>query len=165
MVDSEFLQKGKEYSELPDAYIIYISEEDIWKAGKTTYSVVKSFAGTDIEYDDGVKILYVNTHVDDGSETAGLMKYFTEADPYDDSQGDLSKRIHFLKCEEGGQEIMCEVTERLIEMGIEQGLEQGIVKNKLETVQASLKQGLSIEIIAAITGFTVEEIKKIAASK
>jgi len=92
------------------------------------------------------------------------MKYFIEADPYDDSQGDLSKYIHFLKCEEGGQEIMCEITERFIEMGIEQGLEQGIEKNKLETVEASLKQGLSIEIIASITGLTVEEIKKIVAS-
>lgn len=29
MVDSEFIQKGKEYSELPDVYIVYISEEDI----------------------------------------------------------------------------------------------------------------------------------------
>lgn len=30
------------------------------------------------------------------------MDYFKTADPEDMSQGDLSARIHFLKCEEGG---------------------------------------------------------------
>ena len=101
MIDSESLAKGKTYSEMPDVYIIYISETDLWKAGKTVYPVQKSFAGTKIPYEDGVHILYVNAAVDDGSDTAKLMKYFKTSDPADMSQGDLSKRVHFLKQEEG----------------------------------------------------------------
>lgn len=46
MIDSEYLQKGKTYSEMPD-----------------------------VAYDDGLYILYVNAAVDDGSDTARLMEY------------------------------------------------------------------------------------------
>ena len=100
MIDSEYLEKGTEYYEMPDVHIIYISETDLWKAGKTTYPVEKYFKGTGISYDDGMHVLYVNAEVNDGTDTAKMMKYFMTADPGDMSQGDLSKRIHFLKCKE-----------------------------------------------------------------
>ena len=75
-------------------------------------------------YDDGQHILYVNA-INDGSETAKLMQYFKTADPEDMSQGDLSKRIHFLKCEEGGYEIMCEVSEKIFAEGRAEGKTEG----------------------------------------
>ena len=50
MIDSEYLEKGKPYYEMPEVHIIYISETDLWKAGKTTYRVKKYFDGTDIPY-------------------------------------------------------------------------------------------------------------------
>lgn len=53
MIDSECLEKGKEYNEMPDVYIIYISEKDLWTAGKSIYKVEKKFKGTEISYDDG----------------------------------------------------------------------------------------------------------------
>ncbi len=43
MVDSEYLAKGKDYAELPEVYILYISETDLWKAGKTCYPVKEIF--------------------------------------------------------------------------------------------------------------------------
>ena len=76
-------------------------------------------------YDDGQYILYVNAAINDGSETAKLMQYFKTADPEDMSQGDLSKRIHFLKCEEGGYEIMCEVSEKIFAEGRAEGRAEG----------------------------------------
>ena len=39
------------------------------------------------------------------------------ADPRDASQGDLSKRIHFLKCEPEGEEPMCAITQSFVEEG------------------------------------------------
>ena len=67
MIDSEYLVKGKDYDELPETHIIYISETDLWKAGKTTYEVEKYFKGTDVKYDDGIHVTYVNAEVDDGT--------------------------------------------------------------------------------------------------
>lgn len=73
-------------------------------------------------------ILYVNAEVDDNTEIAVLMKYFKKADPNDMSQGELSKRIHFLKCKEGGDEEMCEISEKIYKEGVEEGLEKGMEK-------------------------------------
>ena len=125
MIDSEYLMKGKTYAGLPDVYIIYISETDLWKGGCTSYPVEKYLGNIKVPYDDGQHILYVNAAINDGSETARLMQYFKTADPEDMSQGDLSKRIHFLKCEEGGYEIMCEVSEKIFAEGRAEGKTEG----------------------------------------
>lgn len=151
MVDSEVLEKGKIYDEMPELTTYYISETDLWKENQTSYRVEKRLVRTDCSYkekhskdglysgtgyqdgmyndsayEDGVCIVYVNAEVDDRSEMAKLMQYFRTADPYDDSQGELSKRVHFLKCEKEGLKIMCKVTEELVEYGKEIGKEIGI---------------------------------------
>ncbi len=37
VTDGEFLRKGRDYNELPERYIFYISRKDIWKDGYTVY--------------------------------------------------------------------------------------------------------------------------------
>ena len=90
-----------------------------------SYRVKKTISEEGEAYRDGINITYINAEVDDQSEVAQLMKYFKIADPNDSSQGDLSKRVHFLKCEEEGKKIMCKVTDELIEIGKEIGKEIG----------------------------------------
>ena len=107
----ETLRKGRDYSELPERYIFYISRKDIWKDGYTVYEEEKRFRQTGKKHNDGSHLIYVNAEIDDGSRIAKLMKYFKTADPFDDSEGELSKRVRFLKTEEGGIEIMCEIME------------------------------------------------------
>lgn len=151
MIDKSSLDKGAGYDELADVYIIYISETDLWKAGYTMYPVEKTFKNTDIPYDDGFHVIYVNAAVDDGSEVAKMMQYFKSADPYDMSQGDLSKRVHFIKREKGGYDIMCEVAEKIYEQGIEQGLEQGEEQSKREVARNLHAMGMKdIDIARAV---------------
>ena len=168
MLDSEFLQKGKSYDEMPEVHVIYISETDIWKQGRAVYRVEKTFDGTDIPYDDGRHVTYINAAVDDGSDIAKLMKYFKTADPMDMSQGDLSKRVHFLKCEEGGNDIMCTVTDQILEngkkLGRSQGRREGKREGKREQAKATsvklAQTGMPAEKIAEMVGMSVELVKK-----
>ena len=171
MIDSEYLEKGKDYEEIPDVYIIYISETDLWKAGHTVYTVEKYFKNTDIRYEDGQHILYANAAVDDGTEIAKLMQYFKTADPEDMSQSDLSKRVHYLKCEEGGYIEMCEIADKIFQEGIEQGIQQGIQQGIERGVQEGLAQGRKdgelkkakeMALSLAEMGFPADKIAKIA---
>lgn len=155
MIDSEYLQKGKTYSEMPDVHIIYISETDLWNAGRTTYLVKKFFEGTDVSYDDGLYIRYVNAAVDDGSDIARLMEYFKTTDPEDASQGDLSKRVHLLKCEKGGWDEMCEVSEKWYK----EGEARGEMKAKRETAFELANMGLPVEKIAKAVKVNLETVK------
>lgn len=148
MIDSEYLEKGKPYYEMPEVHIIYISETDLWKAGKTTYQVEKYFKGTDIPYDDGIHVLYVNAAIDDGSDIAKLMKYFKTADPEDMSQGELSKWVRFLKCEEGGFEVMCDVSEKIYQDGIQEGIQEGEMEKAKKTALNMAQKGFTADMIA-----------------
>lgn len=162
MIDSEYLEKGKTYAELPDVYVIYVSETDLWKAGHVVYPVEKYFGNTGLKYEDGQHILYVNAAVDDGSETAKLMQYFKTADPNDMTHGDLSKRIHFLKCEEGGYQEMCEVSERIYREGIEEGKAKGRAEGRAEgKAEGKLESQKETAKSLAEIGMTIEDIAKV----
>lgn len=156
MIDSEYLEKGKSYAELPELFVIYISETDLWKAGFTTYPVEKHFKNTDIPYDDGQHILYVNAAVNDGTETARLMQYFKSTDPSDMSHGDLSQRVHLLKCEEGGYQEMCEISEQLFS----EGREEGAMEKAQETALRLADMGFQTDKIAEIVQVSANLVKQ-----
>lgn len=168
LADSEFLAKGREYYELPDRLQFYISEKDIWKEGETVYPVTKRLGEDGPIYDDGEYIFYVNAEVDDGSRIAKMMKYFKTADPNDDSEGDLSKRVHYLKCEEGGIDIMCEVAERIEargrlqgeKIGRQQGEKIGGERKARITSQNLYQMGMSPEKIAQAVGEDIGSVRQ-----
>ena len=168
MVDSEVLEKGKDYDEMPDLTTYYISEKDIWKQKKSKYQLEKKLSEMEFPYQDGIDIVYVNAEVDDRSEVAKLMNYFQTADPYDDSQGELSKRVRFLKCEKEGQEIMCKVTDELVRIGEERGMERGMERGKALGEELGLKsvvmrmaeRGKKLEEILECTGVSPELVNK-----
>jgi len=72
------------------------------------------------------------------------------------SQGDLSRRIHFLKCEEGGYKVMCQITEKFVQEGIEVG-----ERKKAKEIALNLaKRGIEIEAIAEIVNESVSLVKQ-----
>ena len=149
MIDSEYLQKGKTYSELPDVYIFYISETDIWKSGKTTYEVVKTLGGQ--PYDDGIHTVYINTAVNDGSAIAALMQYFKNCDPNDDSQGALSDRVQKLKSNKEG-EFMCELTQKWYNDGVKMATANDLI---------SIMDSFKVSIESAMQTLKVPETEKV----
>lgn len=110
VMDSELLRKGATYDKLPEVYLFYISEDDIWHGGQTVYEVEQSLRlGTKrISYDNGLHTIYVNAEIDDGSSVAKLMQYLKTAKAGDTSQGALSQYVNYLKSPEGGREVMGE---------------------------------------------------------
>ena len=60
MMDARELDKGKDFRELPETYVIFITEHDVWKGNRPLYHVQKSFEETGVAFDDGAHIIYVN---------------------------------------------------------------------------------------------------------
>lgn len=160
LTDGEFLRKGKNYSELPERYLFYISRKDIWKGGCTVYEEEKRFRQTGQPYTDGAHLIYVNAEIDDKSRTAKLMQYFRTADPFDDSEGELSKRVRFLKTEEGGIEIMCEIMERIREEGRLEGKQSGRLESSRRTAVNLERMGMPPETIARAVEEDVTVVKQ-----
>ena len=158
MLDSEFLGKGKPYQDMPDVYLIYISELDIWKHGLAIYQVQKSLQ--DVRpYDDGMRVLYVNAAVDDGTARARLMRYFRTADPKDQSQGALSERVQYLKTEEGGIREMDELLEEVYLEGKEDGREEGRMEEAKRLVFRMFVRGDTVEEIQVFADMPLSQIE------
>ena len=165
MVDGEYLQKGEDYDAMPEVYVIYISRTDLWKTGDMETPVEKYLRGQSEQYDDGQHVIYVNAAVDDGSKKAALLHYFKTADPDDMSQGPLSRRVRYLKREEGGLNEMCEYSQRIynggkeegLALGRRQGISEGLQQGRREKEREITKKVLSLKE----QGFDEEMIKKV----
>ena len=131
-IDSELLRKGTDVDALPELYVIYISETDIFESGLAWDEVIQKFRRAGTDYDDGCHIIYANAEVDEGDQISELMRYFKSADPDDMNHGELSKRLHFMKREAGGEVILCKIAEGFIKEGKREG--------KLEIILSVMKK-------------------------
>lgn len=188
MIDSYFLEKGKPYRALPDVTLVYVGKKDFLNAGVASWSVEKyqsivgehsdnlhanMKAGTKSNecgnsvnrkrYEDGLHTQYVNAEIDDGSDIAKLMRYFLTADPEDMSQGALSQRVRFLKCDEKGRDRMCEVTDLFWRSGYVIGESKGERRGEYRGKQIGREQGIHLTKQAQeyfAKGETKQEIAK-----
>ena len=139
---TEFMRKGSPVDDTPEVYIFYLSETDILNTGKSIAWVEKRLAGE--VYCDGLHIAFANAEVDDGSEVAGLMRYFKTADPDDLSHGTLSRRIHLMKKEKEGEELMCQISDKFVQEGKVQGKVESIVNL---TAKMSISDETAMELV------------------
>ena len=141
VMDSELLRKGVDYDKLPEVYLFYISEKDIWCNGHTVYHVQQSlsFGEKQIPYENGLHTIYVNAEIDDGSNIAKLMQYLKTAKAGDTSQGALSDYVNYLKSPKGGRKVMGEFEKYFREEGLKEGLKKGIEEGRLNSVKALMK--------------------------
>lgn len=105
-------EKGTPFEETPDVIVVYISEFDILKGGKTTYHVDKVVRETGQIIEDGTTNIYVNTKVKDGTDTSELMNLFLQREVNDPKFPKLSYRVNYLKNNQEGVRAMCDVIER-----------------------------------------------------
>ena len=60
ILDVENLDEGQSFDELPDTYVIFIMQKDVFGKGLPIYKAKTTVTGTDINYEDGKHIWYVN---------------------------------------------------------------------------------------------------------
>lgn len=60
MIDSDQLSKGRKYSEVPETYVIFITESDVMKKGDSVYFIERCIMNTGELFGDESHIVYVN---------------------------------------------------------------------------------------------------------
>lgn len=97
MIDSREVSKGTLFPDLPETYVIFITENDVWKRGKPLYKVRRTFEDTEEVFNDGAHILYVNGECRSESPLGRLMHDFFCSDPNDMYSDVLAERVRFSK--------------------------------------------------------------------
>ena len=118
-------QTDDKFEETIDLIVVYISEFDIFKRGRVIYHVDSVIRETQEKVDDGLERVFVNTAVKDGTTISEYMDCFLQKEIDNAKFPKLTKRVHYLKHEEGGVNEMCEVMEQYSKKAYQQGEEAG----------------------------------------
>lgn len=160
-IDWSYLEKGKDFSELPELYMIFISDFDPFKLKRNHYEIKEYVEDSAVCYNDGVHRLYFNTAVKDESGLSKLLQYLADSSADNDNFGALSRQVNYHKIQNEGVDFMCKAVE---EYG-KDCEEKGKIEGKIETVKNMLKDGLNIEKALKYADIDRQTYEKYAASK
>ena len=161
MMDSRELAKGAEFSELPETWVIFITENDIYGAGCPLYHVERIIQELQRPFDDGAHILYVNGANRDDTPLGRLMQDFFCESPEQMNYKELAERADYFKAEAEGVHAMCELMEKFGE----KKLEEGRMESARRTATALIALGkLTLSQIAEATQLSQEEVERLAGS-
>ena len=162
MIDSREVSKGTLFPDLPETYVIFITEHDVWKRGKPLYTVRRTFEDTEEVFNDGAHILYVNGEYQSESPLGRLMHDFFCIDPNDMYSDVLAERVRFFKEDEKGVATMCKVMEEIYNDGIAIGEVRGEVRGEIRGAETeriknikSLIQRMGITAEAAMDALNI----------
>lgn len=160
-VTANITDPGENFENIPEVYIVYISQFDMFKKGKTIYHGEMYIRETGEYVDDGLHEIYVNTKIDDGSNIAELMKCFEQENIKNVSFPKLSERVTELKDGKKEVEKMCSLIEDYAKDYAKEYAEE--VKNESikQIAIALIHSGDTDEKIHTVTKLSMERIAEL----
>ena len=174
MLDSHTLQKGNKFKDLPNLYIIFILEHDMFEKGEAVYRIrktldIKDESGNNLPFDDGCNIMYVNGDYRGDNALGRLMHDFSTPDADKMYFNELASKVRFHKQDEQGVEMASKIVEEYGDIraaeALKIGIQQGEEKKAIEAARAFYENGVSIELIAKSLKLPVETVEKIISEK
>ncbi len=176
LLDTKLLNKGDTIEKLPDSYVIFITENDVFKKNEPVYVFERTNIKTNELFNDGSHIIYVNGSYENDTTRIGRLMHDFRCKESDKIYNKVLKdKIKYLKETEGGYENMCKIFDEIREEGIAKGIEQGIVQGivqgieqgksemKITTAIAMIKSGqISFDLVAQCLGLTLKEVNDLA---
>lgn len=155
LIDANLLVSGENTEQLPETYVIFITENDVIGAKKPMYHIDRTIAETGEPFGDESHIIYVNGEYRGNTPVGDLMHDFNCTNPADMKIKLLADRARYFKEDEKGDGQMCKAMEELVQELMQEENEEKIVE--------LLKLGkITVEEIAAVYKLPVEVVKQIA---
>ena len=167
MLDSRVLAKGTPVRELPETYVIFITEHDTFGAGLPLYHVDRTIRELERDFGDGAHIIYVNGDCKDDTPLGRLMQDFFEPEAERLHYPVLAQRMEYFKSEEKGVVAMCELMERFgaekEAKGRKEGLAAGEHGAQCKMARRLLSRGqMTPGEVAELTELPLAEVEEIA---
>ncbi len=162
LMDANLLLKGQQLTELPETYVIFITEHDTFKAGKPIYTINRTISElTNAIFDDGSHIIYVNGEIRDETKLGKLMQDFFCTDPNNMHNNALSERVKRFKDFEEGYN-MCELIENYAKKYAKEYAKENAKEIAVNLWNGGLK---NMQQIADATKLTLDEVKELLSDK
>lgn len=170
MIDSHTLKKREDFETLPNLYIIFILEHDMFGRNEPIYSVsktlnIKDEDGNNLLFDDGCNIMYINGEYRGDDALGKLMHDFSTPNADEMIYNSLADKVRFYKQDETGVRMTSKIVEeygdeRAAE-ALKQGIQQGEQKRAIEDAKNLYANKVPIETIAKSLKMTISEVQNI----
>ena len=146
MIDVKSMEKSTEFDELPESFVIFVTENDVLGEGKALYHIDRTVLESGHLFGDEAHIIYVNGTYRGDDPLGQLMRDFHCTEPEQMYYNVLKDRVSYFKKTKEGEEIMCRAIEEMRNQEREEGrLEgrlEGKIEGKTETMISLVRDGL-----------------------
>ena len=153
LLDANLTHSGSSYDALNEAYVIFITENDVLKAGLPIYHIHRMVEETGAVFNDQSHIIYVNSQIKDESALGKLMRDFFCTDAKDMFYPVLANRVQYFKQDAKGVATMCRAMEEMRK------------DERIECALEMLADGMPYKKVAKYSKLTLEEVKELASKK
>ena len=169
-IDNSAINKGGDYNDLPDTFIIFLCTFDYLEKGLPVYTIKPYCTETEQEFTDGTTKIIVNSTASEKAEEnlKAFLSYMNGQCPNTAFTKKLEEKVNQTKeDEEKRREYMLlksfEMDARRagIQEGIQAGIAQGSYQTKLETAKLMIAHHYPVSEISLMTGLPQEEIEKL----
>lgn len=113
LLDANMRRRSKSYKSLPDTYVIFIIEKDIFGRGLPIYTIDRTIHETDEAFSDGSHIIYVNGEYNGDDPIGHLVHDLQARNPDDMTESPLKSAVRRYKETEGGVKTMCKAFDKI----------------------------------------------------
>ena len=108
-LDTVFLNAGHDYEELPESYVIFITENDVLNYNLPIYNIERTIKQNNTDFNDGSHIIYVNSQIQDDTPLGKLMQDMYCTDPAKLNYKEFAPKMEFLKYSKEGEKEMTDI--------------------------------------------------------
>ena len=152
MIDVNSLDKGEEFTELPEVYVIFITENDVLGGGLPMYTVERVIAETGKPFGDRSHIVYVNGRHRDAGTALGKLVHDIFCERQEEMYySPLAERVGYFKGDRKEGKKVGALSERIIR------------DTQKEIAQRMIEGGkIAVAKIAEYTGLSVSTVRRMA---
>ncbi len=159
LVDSHALEKGADFAELPESYVVFIVDGDALGDGVPLSRIERVRREDGKPFGDGSHIVYVDASYNYGETALGaVMHDFTCADPNQMRNPVLAERARYFKQFKKGDGEMGDFFYDFLDECMVEASEYTFKRERAETVAKLLDGGLLRDRVAELLSITPEEV-------
>ena len=145
LVDANILLAGDDTENLPENFVVFITEHDILGGNQSIYHIDRTIRETGNLFGDGSHILYVNGSWRDESPVGRLMHDFSCTNPDDMNYTLLADRARYFKEDKEGVQTMCKIFEDYGKEVAKEAEQKNLLSNLrtlMETMHLTIEQAM-----------------------
>lgn len=155
ILDANSLLPRQDFDKLPETYVVFITEHDVFKGGLPLYHINRKIEENGMTFCDESHIIYVNGEYKEDNDIGKLMHDFSCENPDDMKLRLLAEKTRYFKKDEKGVKRMCKIME---DFAAEERNEE-----REEIAIGLLEIGkMTYAEIAAVSKLSEEKVKELA---